>query len=172
MNLEQAKTFAEQSFSNLDNLNKRWNLLHSKFLVRAIKELTPNKNIRKKIIPLAWVHDIGKIKSEENHAKLSLELLKDFKLDEIEKDCILNHGSSAKPRSEEGKIFRNGDGLSLFYPETIKFRLDVGIKEGKTPTEIKSEIEKFYHKYLGAYSDNPLAIKLLNKKYTNFHSNN
>ena len=105
LTLKNAETFAKDKFQNMPETDYKWNLLHSRYIIRAIKDLTQDKNIINKLKPLAFVHDVGKIKSEENHAQLSLDVLKDFNLDEVDKDCILNHGSSSKPITEEGKIF-------------------------------------------------------------------
>ncbi len=149
-----------------------WNILHSKCIVKAINKLTNEDLIKKRLIPLAWVHDIGKIKNDENHAKLSVKILEEkSELDKIDRDCILNHGSSGKPITPEGKIFRCADGISLFYPEILEFRFKAEKKEGRTEKEIKNEIKIMYEKYLDAYKDNQKAIELLKKKYGEYNNN-
>ena len=109
---ENARKFAEENFGKMPELENKWNIIHASCMVKAIEELTNNPRILDKLKPLAWVHDIGKIKSEENHGELSIEILNNsFNLDEIDKECILNHGSSGTPKSEEAKIFQTAAGL-------------------------------------------------------------
>jgi hypothetical protein len=163
MNEQQAKEFAEEKFKKLSMDYQKWNYIHSKCMIKAIDELTDNKGIIEKLKPLAWVHDIGKINGD-NHAEKSIEVLKDFNLDETEKDCILNHGSSGNPKSEEAKIFQCADGISLFYPETVIFKFWADAKEGKSFEEIKEDAKRQYIKYLKTYSSEK-AINLLKKKF-------
>ncbi len=166
---ENAKEFAQEKFKQLPELLYQWNILHSEGIIEIIKILAKNKNIDKeKLFALAWVHDIGKIISEENHAELSLEILKkEFKLDETDIDCILNHGSSENPKTTEGKIFRYADGLSIFTKEIIMFRFFAEAKEGLSFEEIKERIKKQYKKYKERYSDSKEALELLDKLYKN-----
>ena len=167
LNEKEAKVYSEEKFKILPKIYQKWNYLHSKYIISALEELAPdNKFDKDKLRALAWVHDIGKIEGEENHPEKGLNILsKDFDLDEIDKDCVLNHGSSSKPLTPEGRLFRNADGLSLFYPEIIKFKHDTEKKEGKSPEEISESINKMYETYKKAYADNPHAIKLLKDKY-------
>lgn len=164
MKEKEAKEYAEQKFKSLTEIEQKWNYIHSKYLIQALNELSPN--IKEEIIALAWVHDIGKIEGDENHAEKSIKILeKDFQLTQTDKDCILEHGSGGNPITNEGKIFRNADGLSLFYPETVIFRFWGEGKEGKSFEEIKETIKKAYEKYIKAYQDNPKAVQILKEKY-------
>jgi hypothetical protein len=171
MQEQEAKTFAEQEFTKKSALDYKWNYLHSKYMILALKDLTNDKKLLDRLIPLAWVHDIGKIESEENHAEYSLKILdKKFKLDFVDKDCILNHGVSGKPTTEEGKIFQNADGISLFYPEVLLIRFLIEGKQGSDFDELINKIKKQYQRYLEIYSWNPKAIKLLVQRYNLFFS--
>jgi|SRR3989344_1184911 len=162
MDEEKAKEYADEKFKSLGELEAKWNYYHSFCIIKALKELGKDEE---KLRALAWVHDIGKINGEENHPEKSIVILKeDFDLDEIDIDCIRNHGSSARPETEEGKVFRYSDGLSLFYPETILFLVYGMAKEGKSFDEIRKYLDKQYDKYLNAYSDNSVVIELLKKK--------
>lgn len=167
MNEDNTKRFAEINFKKLPDYLYQWNILHVKCMIKAIEELSKTEKIDvSKLKALAWVHDIGKIKSEDNHAEISIKILeKEFDLDDIDKDCILNHGSSGKPKSKEAKLFQKSDGISLFYPEIILFRFWAEAKEGADFEEIKEKIKKQFEKYIKAYSDNQMAVDLLNTKY-------
>ncbi len=166
MEEEWAKKFAEEKFLALPELEQQWNYYHSKCMIKALKELTNKSEVLKKLIPLCWVHDIGKIQGEEDHASKSVNILKgSIELDMIEEDCILNHGSSSKPLTVEGKIFRYCDGLSLFYSDIINFIFYAGALEGKRIQEIKEKIEDRYEKYRGAYSESEEAVSILDRLF-------
>ena len=164
---ENAKKFALEKFREMPRLEFKWSIIHSEGIIRVLNILCKNKEINKdKLFALAWVHDIGKTISEKEHAKLSLEILeKEFVLDEVDIDCILNHGSSGRPKTREGRIFRYADGLSIFTKEAIMFVFFRGAKEGMGFGEIKERIKKFYNKYKERYADSKEAIKLLEELY-------
>ncbi len=167
LTIESAREYAIKKFKKLPELYCKWNIIHSQSIIEILKILTKNKKVnKKKLFALAWVHDIGKIISEQNHAQLSIEILKkDFYLDAIDIDCILNHGSSKNPKTKEGKIFRYADGLSMFTPLAINFRFFAEAKEGLEFEEIIKRIEMFYKKYRERYQDSKKVIKLLDDLY-------
>jgi hypothetical protein len=163
---DEAEKFARDNFGKMPEAEREWNLIHVRCMIKAIEELSVDKKVNiEKIRTLAWVHDVGKIKTEENHAELSLEILKDFDLGDVDKDCILNHGSSGKPQSAEAKIFQAADGISLFYPETLFFRFWAKAKEGDSFEKVVSKIKEHYNKYLVAYADRVYAVDLLKNKF-------
>jgi len=165
---ENAKEYALEKFKELSELNFKWNIIHSEGMIKILKILCKDKNINKtKLFALAWVHDIGKTISEENHAKLSLEILKkEFILDEVDIDCILNHGSSGNPKTEEGRIFRYSDGLSFFTKEVIMFRFFAEAKEGFSFEEIKERIKRIYNRYKLNYAESKEILKILEDLYS------
>jgi HD superfamily phosphodiesterase len=167
LNQVNAKGYALDKFKELPDLNYQWNLIHSEGIIEILNILIKNDEFNKeKLFALAWIHDIGKIKSEENHAEIGFDILrKDFELDEIDKDCILNHGSSSVPKTKEGRIFRYADGLSLFVPKTIKFRFYAESKEGMSLKEIQDDIKKMYSKYLEKYLDSEEVVSLLKRLF-------
>lgn len=164
---ENAREFALEKFKVLPELNFKWNLFHSEGIIKILSILSKNKNFNKnKLFALAWVLDIGKTITEEDHAKLSLEILKkEFILDEVDIDCIINHGSSGNPKTEEGKIFRYADGLSLFTKRVIRFRFFAEAKEGLSFEDIEERIKKFYNKYKSSYADSEEILTLLTDLY-------
>lgn len=167
LTLSNAREFALGKFKQLPELYFQWNVLHSEGIIRLLKLMDPDKKFNMdKLYALAWVHDIGKIKSEEGHAEASLDILKqEFELDEIDRDCILNHGSSAKPKTEEGELFRYADGLSLFTPQMVNFKFYAEAKEGLSFVEIMEELKRIYEKYKLKYSESKQAIKLLKELF-------
>lgn len=164
---ENAREFALKKFKKLPELNFKWNVLHSEGIIKILSILSKDKDFNKsKLFALAWIHDIGKIISEKGHAKLSLEILKkEFVLDEVDIDCIINHGSSENPKTGEGKIFRYADGLSLFTKKVIMFRFFAEAKEGFSFEEIEERIKKFYNKYKLSYAGSEEILKLLEDLY-------
>jgi len=168
MRENEAKKFAESEYKKLGKLGCEWNLLHAKCMIRAFEEIS-RKKASEKIKALAWVHDIGKIKSKENHARFSIEIIKrKFCINSADEDCILNHGSAGKPKTRTGKIFRLADGISIFHPEALFFRFYAQAKEGYNFIEIQNKIKDMYKKYLKSYADFPKAIKMLKRKYAAF----
>ena len=164
---QNAKEYALKKFRKFPELIFKWNIFHSEGIIEVLNFLCKSKPINKnKLFALAWVHDIGKIVSKKNHAKLSLEILKkNFYLDDIDTDCILNHGSSGNPKTPEGKIFRYADGLSFFTKKMLMFRFFAGAKEGLSFEEINEEIKKTYKKYRLKYSDSKEILDILKKLY-------
>lgn len=167
LTLKNAKRYALEKFKVLPNLHYLWNILHSEMLIETLKLLI-KKEPSDRLKALAWVHDIGKIISEEDHAKMSMKILQnEFELDEIDKDCILNHGSSSKPKTPLGGLFYCADGLSLFLPKSITFKFYAESKENKNFDEIQLNIEQLYQKYKIKYSDYNDAVFLLEKLFKN-----
>lgn len=164
---EAVRKFAEENFKKLQEYLYGWNILHVTYMIKAIEVLAVGDDIDiNRLKTLAWVHDIGKIESEENHAEFSIKILeKEFDLSLLDRDCILNHGASKKPVSKEAKIFQKADGISLFYPEIVLYRFWAEAKEGTSFKDVTLAIEKQYKKYLDAYSDDPKAVDMLTKRY-------
>lgn len=80
------------------------------------------KGLDIKVLEIAGlVHDIGYSISEKNHPQCSLNILEEqkFEIGDKLKDCILNHGSLGKPKTEEGKIFQIADKLSIIDKDTL-----------------------------------------------------
>jgi len=167
LTLENAKEYTVKKFKELPNLYYQWNIIHSEGMIAILKILVSNKNIDKeRLFALAWIHDIGKIKSDKDHAEISLGILeKEFKLNETDRDCILNHGSSGTPKTEEGKVFRYADGLSLFFPKTINFKFYAEAKEGFKFEEVQKRIMEMYERYKVKYSNSPEILSLLEKLF-------
>lgn len=169
MNQSEAKQAAIEAFLTLPLIKMEWNLVHCRCMIRAIEDLAvvSGKNIDiERLSALAWAHDIGKTMGDESHAKSSLAILeKNFKLDKTDRDCILNHGSKDHPETEEGRIFHEADGLSLFYPEAVAYRFYAEAKEGAGYEDIKKKMANLYQKYTEAYSDSPAALKIMRERY-------
>ncbi|MBS3174867.1 HD domain-containing protein [Candidatus Woesearchaeota archaeon] len=157
MKIKEAKEFEKKI------LDDKWNLIHSKSIIKILKLLKKEGYSfdLDLLAPLAYVHDIGKAVSDKDHAIHSLNILgKKFELNKIEKDCILNHGSSSSPVTPEGEIFRFADGLSLFTKESVNYFIQVeGIKKTKV------ELLKLYGKYKIAYKSNRKILEMLEKAY-------
>lgn len=169
LNVEKARLFAENTFKQMPDLECRWYILHSECMILAIKELAKISVLSldlNKMMALAWLHDIGKVYGENNHAEMSLKIAeKQFKLDNLDRDCILNHGSKGLPQSNEARLFQKADGLSLFYPKIIHFRFWGRARNGAEFDEVEREIKEVYEKYLKLYSGDKPVIELLKEKY-------
>ncbi len=123
LNIEKAKKFCEETLIKLeDKENAKFIILHSRLVGEIALVLAEHKKVNREILEIAgWVHDVGKVISTENHPAHSIEILeKNFELDEILRDCIVNHGIRSQPKTEEGKIFRIADKSCILHPELIK----------------------------------------------------
>ncbi len=135
-----------------------WSEVFKHYSHPDMKVTLPGKNPRPRVP--------GKTIANNNHAELSLGIIeKDFLLDDIDRDCILNHGTSGNPKTEEGKFFRYADGLSVFTSDLIHFQFFALGKEGLSFHEIKDNMEGIYKKYKSCYVDSPEIIKLLDESY-------
>ncbi|USN45168.1 MAG: hypothetical protein H6502_03860 [Candidatus Woesearchaeota archaeon] len=164
LTLTAAKEYAKEKFSELDPLMQEWNTIHSRGIIAALELLSCSRD---ELIAVAWVHDVGKVRGEEDHARQGLLMLEqDFLLDAVARECIAEHGSGGNPKTKEGKLFRCADGLSLFIPEVVRFRYFAEGKEGLSFAKINQRMEKLYAKYKGAYAENELALGILEKLWS------
>jgi len=117
INSNYAEKFAKKIFkTKLHGLERDFIIIHSKGVFDTSLKLAKNKMIDKEALKIAaWLHDIGRTVDIAKHAEISLEISeKKFgKLNDKIRDCILNHGSSKKPKTSEGKIFQLADKLSI-----------------------------------------------------------
>lgn len=99
-----------------EGVEKRFLINHSEGVLETSLKLAKHKEVDVEKIKIAsWLHDIGRTVQIKNHAEESVKLAEgEFgSLDEIIKDCILNHGNSKNPKTEEGKIIQFADKLSI-----------------------------------------------------------
>lgn len=168
---ENAKEFSEKTLKNgLPELYYEYFWNHSLFVIKAAKDLAKEKNLKisHEFFEMAgYLHDIGYVVNEETHAQESLKLAeKEFgALDEAMKECILNHGRSKNPQTQEGKIFQMADKLSSFYPEFIEKLIDLEKREGKKLNETLEEHKKRLQKSLESFSDKD--FQKIAKRYFN-----
>lgn len=141
-----AETFARELFNKrFKTSDLDWTLEHCKAVLKCCLILSKTKKVDKKSLKIAsWLHDVGRINSEENHANESIKIIeKKFgKIGGVILDCIINHGSSSNPKTTEGKIFQLADKMSLLTPELFVLYA----KEDKTGAIkfLKSKLDSFY----------------------------
>lgn len=122
----------EQNYSNLIEKANEYmknikdfehNVIHMNDVVFYTKELINNINIKVNVdicIISAYWHDVGRIKVNEGHEKLSAEMLKnEMKIlkydDNLINECykaIENHKWNMKPQTTEGLILKDADKLA------------------------------------------------------------
>ena len=143
-----AKRILKDCLKKIKNKEDReWLYLHSKLMREASLILAKNEKINTKALKIAaWVHDIGYIKGNGNHAKYSIEILeKEYKvkIDPVVKDCILNHTFGKKPKTKEGKIFQVADKLFIINRDFLEY-----LKKFKREKKLKKEEVDFIKKVL------------------------
>lgn len=124
-----AEEFAKNLYENkMQGLEKRFILMHSQGVMETCLKLAKDKRVDLEKLKIAsWLHDIGRTEQDEGHAEKSVEIAeKEFgTFDETVKDCILNHGNSKNPKTEEGKIIQFADKLSILNDfEIIKMAFE------------------------------------------------
>lgn len=124
---KKARDFAREIFLNSGEISNQFHYVHTKNVVNIIGLISKKFKLDiDKMQAIAWVHDIGYIvENTKDHAKDSINLLEKekIKLDEVDKDCILNHGSDKTPQTKEGKIMQIADKLSVFDSDLIEILL-------------------------------------------------
>jgi putative nucleotidyltransferase with HDIG domain len=124
-----AEEFAKKLYEEkMHGLEKRFIIRHSQQVMETCLKLAESKNVDLEKLKIAsWLHDIGRTEQDKGHAEKSVEIAeKEFGfLDETIKDCILNHGNSKSPQTEEGKIIQFADKLSILNDyEIIKMAFE------------------------------------------------
>ena len=120
---EKAKKIYEENLNKIEIKELRdFLLVHSKKVKEIAVLLGNRKNLDVETLEIAgWIHDIGYIIDEKEHAKNSFEILEKegYEISETLKDCILNHGHTKKPLTPEGEIFQMADYISMIYKDIL-----------------------------------------------------
>jgi hypothetical protein len=155
LNLVSARKFALDLMKNDPEY-----ISHIESMISIIEQLASPADIPR-LTALAWLHDLGRSIASEDHAKHSLQIVsKNFSIDKIDQDCILNHGSSASPSTPQGTLFRYCDGLSRYTPSSVQlYFYRCGVK-GITLEQAKEKLTNKYHKLLARYQDEKIKIRL------------
>lgn len=142
--VENAEEFFKKEIQNIKNNKLREFLrIHTNSVKESVLILSKNKSLDiETLIVASWVHDIGYVRGEKDHAESSLNILEEanFEVDEKLRDCILNHGNDKKPKTLEGKIFQMADKISIFDNRLLSILIS-------DPSHIEKE-DLDYLKYL------------------------
>jgi len=123
-----AERFAREIFGKFkDKEEKEFRLVHPVLVSETALILAKKINQKVDLDVLriaAWVHDVGYSIESKNHAEHSLAILeKKFEIDKVLRDCVLNHGSEAKPTTLEGRIIQLADKAFILDKELLKLIL-------------------------------------------------
>ncbi len=124
---QKAKQLAEKYLLESKIKDGEFLYVHTKGVVEAAKLLAKRENLNiEKLESCAWVHDIGYYIEQESHAKKGIELLEKegIDIDEILKDCVLNHGNSGNPTTKEGNIMQIADKISIMNQDFLEILLN------------------------------------------------
>lgn len=120
---EIAERFAKNTLSRIKiKEDREFSLIHSKSVAEIVSILAEKKKVDKTVLKIAgWLHDIGYSIAKENHALHSISIIeKEYEISDKLRDCILNHGTSGQPKTEEGKIMKIADKASFLNPELVR----------------------------------------------------
>jgi len=122
LTLSEAKRLSEEFSKKIKDPEKRESfILHSKSVVDSAKAIAEGKDLDLESLEIAgWLHDIGRAVADEDHPRYSIELLKDYELNETIKDCILNHGRESNPQTKEGRVMRLADKACVLNPDLLR----------------------------------------------------
>lgn len=130
LNLSEAKKIFLDISKNINPIDHReFLLIHSEKAGKVAKMIAQKLQINDEVFEIAgWIHDIGYSKNFENHADFAIPILEElgYEVNEVLKDCILNHGNKKIPKTVEGKIFQVADKFSIFDLEIIENMLKYG----------------------------------------------
>lgn len=125
-----AKRLAKKYLSkkNLDP----YHFIHTAKVVQAVKMIGKDKKVDKNLLEIcAWIHDIGysldnSPNNDPSHAENSLKLLTNegYKVTEKIKDCILNHKSNGRPKTNEGKILQIAVKFNIIDKDFLKYLIE------------------------------------------------
>ena len=107
LNVKEAEKICKENLSKIKDGNLH--VIHSKLVGDTALILSKGKQLNENLLKIAaWVHDIGYSIDSENHAEHSVEILekRGYEVNKILRDCVLNHGASKNPKTNEGKIDR------------------------------------------------------------------
>lgn len=116
LNIETAKRLSKEYIERIkDKDQRKFIKFHTKAVVKTSKLLARKTEANLELLEIAgWLHDIGKASAEDNHAEEAIKILeKEYELNEILIDQILNHGFKKEPKTLEGNILRIADKVSL-----------------------------------------------------------
>ncbi len=122
--IKEAEELCVELFSKIEDSKQRsFFILHSKLVgdtacILGKKDLSLDFESMK---IAGFLHDIGRIINSDNHAKLSIEILKNkgILINSIIEDCIINHGRDMCPKTKEGLLIQVSDKVSVFDKETL-----------------------------------------------------
>ena len=124
LSLKEAEKIFHKYFRRIkDAKSREYHTHHVISMSEMALLLAKGKRVDKTILRVAaFVHDIGYSIEKKDHAAHSLEILhrEGYAVSEKLKDCILNHGSSYYPKTEEGKIFQLADKMDIFNPYVVR----------------------------------------------------
>lgn len=130
LNLSEAKQIAIDTSKKINPADHRdFFLVHSEKVGRVAKMIAQKLGIDNDVFEIAgWIHDIGYSKDFEHHADYTIPILQElgYGVDDILKDCILNHGGGKTPKTVEGKIFQVADKFSIIDPDVTEITLKYG----------------------------------------------
>ena len=132
-------------------------ILVTKKMINIILEENPKHVNVNALILGAYLHDIGRVKDDsEQHTfegvKIALKFFKSMNFDDkytinIVKDCILNHGSSAKPLTKEGELVQKLDKIVLIDKDVVSIymaQLNKKLSLNEAMLAARSKLEKWF----------------------------
>jgi len=149
---QKAKEFALEIFSQIEGeADREFRIFHVKAVTKTALALSEGDgSVDREVLEMAgWLHDIGYVESEQDHAEKGIGILEkeNFILNDKIADCILHHGLKGKPRTKEGKYLQMADKISFINPGVLEIFMKRN--RGKMKKEEMDFLEKMLEEAMG-----------------------
>jgi len=127
LTIEKAKKIANNISHQINPIdNREFFLIHSEKVWKVAKIIAEKLWLPTDIFEIAGrIHDIWYAKNIEQHSDFSISILEElwYEINDILKDCILNHWNNKTPKTKEWIIFQIADKLNIIDSDIIKIVL-------------------------------------------------
>lgn len=129
LDIKKSEEICKKTYEKIkDPFDKEFHIIHSKKvgeMAVVLSEFTDTNLKKDFFLIVGWIHDIGYVIDVPTHPEQSIKILEQegFEVDEVMKDCILNHTTTGNPKTKEGKIVQLADKLSIFDEDTVRIYL-------------------------------------------------
>ncbi len=157
--IEKARKFAIKEYTNYNGkFGSEFMIALTGECVKLAEELADESMDKTALIIGTYLHDIGRtITDGPEHAAEGAKIAKDFlkknNADEQTKtivlDCILNHGSSAEPKTAEGKLLQFIDKAALINIGILQIyikKLAETMTEEEAMQKAMESLDKWYNR--------------------------
>ena len=158
--IKDIKLFAIQKFKEYDGkFGSEFMIAATEECIKLIERFSYGQQINKNALIIgAYLHDIGRVVTDGPYhnlkgAEIAEAFFEDNNIDDEEirnivLDCVLNHGSNATPKTEEGKIMQFVDKAVLVDVKIVRIylkKLTEKLSKEEAVKKAKEKVDKWYN---------------------------